>query len=110
MFKNFMENAYRCADLDDCLLWTLPVGGLLEEYRLGGGERTIAKGYNELWTQYAQKFREMTKELGVFREDDGGKARAKRKPRTGADAGGAAGGAGDGEKKRKKGCRCRCSC
>merc|ERR1719506_1835516 len=36
MFKNFIDNAYRCADLDDCLLWTLPVQGLLEEYRLGG--------------------------------------------------------------------------
>jgi len=64
MFRNFMCSAYRCADLDDALLWTLHKQGLMEEYRLGGGERTIAKGYNELWTLFAKKYRELAREVG----------------------------------------------
>jgi len=65
MFRNFIKSAYRDPDLDDCLLWTLPRLGLLEEYRLGGGERTIAKGYNDLWITFAQKFRDLAKEFAT---------------------------------------------
>jgi len=86
MFKNFIDNAYRCADLDDCLLWSLPVGAMLEEYRLGGGERTIAKGYNELWTNYAHKFRDLLKEMGGPVLDDAPtkkeEVKPKRRPRS----------------------------
>jgi len=80
MFKNFINNAYRCSDLDDALLWTLTAESLFEEYRLGGGERTIAKGYNELWSAYAAKYRELAKDFGstVTTEDTKKKRPAKR--------------------------------
>jgi hypothetical protein len=79
MFKNFIDNAYRCADLDDCLLWTLPMAGLLDEYRLGGGDRSVAKGYNELWSMYAQKFRDLGREFGsVFKQSGQRKETGKK--------------------------------
>jgi len=78
MFKNFIDGAYRDQDLDDALMWSLPKKLLTEEYRLGGGDRTIAKGYNELWTEFAQKFRDMSKEIAEL-EIKPSKAEAKKR-------------------------------
>merc|ERR1712159_889559 len=85
MFNNFIDNAYRCADLDDSLLSTLHKVALGEEYRLGGGDRTIAKGYNELWTMYAQKFRELIKELGTDKIDLPEAKKERARPRAKAE-------------------------
>lgn len=79
MFKNFIDSAYRDQDLDDALLWTLTRDALIEEYRLGGGERTIAKGYNEMWTTYARKCIAVSKELGYKEQARDEKEKKKKK-------------------------------
>jgi hypothetical protein len=85
MFKNFMDNAYRCSDLDDCLLWTLHRQALTDEYRLGGGDRTIAKGFDDLWSSFGQKYRDLVKELGSapVAEEKDPKPKKKARPLSG---------------------------
>jgi hypothetical protein len=85
MFKNFMDNAYRCSDLDDCLLWTLHRQAAIDEYRLGGGDKTIAKGFDDLWTSFGQKYRDLIKELGAapVAEEKDPKPKKKARPTSG---------------------------
>jgi len=65
MFRKFTRSAYRCADLDDVLMWTLPREVLIEEMRRFHSGTAATKGFNELWTIYAEKYLLITKELGA---------------------------------------------
>uniref|UniRef100_A0A7S4WCU5 Uncharacterized protein n=1 Tax=Alexandrium monilatum TaxID=311494 RepID=A0A7S4WCU5_9DINO len=61
--KSFMEGAYRSNCLDDVLLWTLTSEAEKEEAE--GPKGSVAIGYEDLWTVYANKLDLLATELQV---------------------------------------------
>lgn len=82
--KSFFDSTYRREALDDVLMWTLMPNEELEEASIAASGRGVTRGYESLWDTYAEKFRHLCVEMGIYMELKTKDPKLKRQP-TGKD-------------------------